>query len=52
MILRVSDISDDGLIIEDAGLLGSPFADPSWRLEGVHLRGGNVARGGLLPRQL
>jgi uncharacterized protein len=38
MILRVSDISDDGLIIEDAGLLGSPFTDPTWRLEGVHLR--------------
>jgi uncharacterized protein len=38
MILRISDISDDGLIIEDASLLGSPFADPNWRLEGVHLR--------------
>ena len=38
MILRVSDISDDGLIIEDAGLLGSPFTDPTWRLEGVQLR--------------
>jgi len=50
MILRVSDISDDGLIIEDAGLLGSPFADPSWRLEGVHLRaerdGDDVVIGG------
>ena len=38
MILRISDISDDGLIIEDAGLLGSPFADPNWRLDGVRLR--------------
>jgi len=38
MILRVSDISDDGLTIEDASLFGSPFPDPSWRLEGVHLR--------------
>jgi uncharacterized protein len=38
MILRVSDISDDGLTIEDASLFGSSFADPSWRLEGVHLR--------------
>ena len=38
MILRVSDISDDGLTIEDASLLGLPFADPSWRLDGVRLR--------------
>jgi uncharacterized protein len=38
MILRVSDIPDDGLTIEDAGLLGSPFPDPSWRLDGVRLR--------------
>ena len=38
MILRVSDISDDGLTIEDASPLGSAFADPSWRLEGVRLR--------------
>jgi uncharacterized protein len=38
MILRVSDISDDGLIIEDASLFGSSFSDPSWRLDRVHLR--------------
>ena len=37
MILRVSDISDDGLIFEDASLFGSPFADPNWRLEAVRL---------------
>jgi uncharacterized protein len=38
MILRVSDISDDGLTIEDASLFGSPFSDRSWRLDRVHLR--------------
>lgn len=38
MILRVSEISDDGLTIEDATLFGSPFAEPSWRLDGVRLR--------------
>lgn len=38
MILRVSDIPDDGLTIQDRGLLGSPFSDPSWRLERVDLR--------------
>jgi uncharacterized protein len=34
----VSDISDDGLTIEDASLFAGSFADPSWRLEGVRLR--------------
>jgi uncharacterized protein len=38
MILRVSDISDDGLTIEDASLFRSPFADRTWRLEGLRLR--------------
>jgi uncharacterized protein len=38
MILRVSDIPDDGLTIEDTSLFGSPFADRSWRLDRVHLR--------------
>ena len=38
MILRVSDISDDGLTIEDASLFGSVFSDPSWRLDRVSLR--------------
>ena len=38
MILRVSDISDDGLTIEDASVFGSPFADPGWRLDRVRLR--------------
>ena len=37
MILRVSDISDDGLTIEDARLFGSPFSDRSWRLDRVRL---------------
>ena len=38
MILRVSDIPDEGLTIQDRALLGSPFSDPSWRLERVDLR--------------
>jgi uncharacterized protein len=38
MILRVSDIADDGLTIEDASLFGSSFADPSWRLDRLCLR--------------
>ena len=38
MILRVSDISDDGLTIEDVSLFGSPFSDRIWRLDRVHLR--------------
>jgi uncharacterized protein len=38
MILRVSDIPDEGLQIQDRALLGSPFSDPSWRLERVDLR--------------
>ena len=37
MILRVSDIPDEGLQIQDRALLGSPFSDPSWRLERVDL---------------
>ena len=50
MILRVSDISDDGLTIEDANVLGSPFTDPSWRLDRVRLHaerdGSDVVVGG------
>lgn len=38
MILRVSDIPDDGLIIEDTSLFGSAFSDRSWRLDRVYLR--------------
>jgi len=38
MILRVSDIPDEGLTIQDRGLLGSPFSDPHWRLDRVDLR--------------
>jgi uncharacterized protein len=38
MILRVSDIPDDGLIIEDAGVFAAALGDPSWRLDAVRLR--------------
>lgn len=37
MILRVSDISDEGLRIEDASVFGAPFSDRSWRLDRVNL---------------
>ena len=38
MIIRVSDIPDDGLQIEGATALERPFADPSWTLEDLSLR--------------
>ncbi len=38
MIIRVPDIQEDGLTVEDAVTVGAPFADPTWRLEGLHLR--------------
>jgi uncharacterized protein len=38
MILRISDIPDDGLTIDDTAAFASPFSDRSWRLDSVHLR--------------
>ncbi|MEK7701236.1 MAG: DUF177 domain-containing protein [candidate division NC10 bacterium] len=38
MIIRVSDIPEDGLTVGDAAAVPAPFADPAWRLEGLHLR--------------
>src|SRR5213593_5135843 len=38
MIIKVSEIPDEGLAIDAATLEGSPFSDPAWRLEGLSLR--------------
>jgi uncharacterized protein len=43
MIIRVSDIQDEGLVLANAGEFGVPFADRSWRLEAIRL---HVAREG------
>jgi uncharacterized protein len=37
MIIRVSDLEDDGLLLANAGEFVAPFADRSWRLESVRL---------------
>jgi uncharacterized protein len=38
MIVRVPDITAEGLSIADAGALGAVYRDPAWRLLAVHLR--------------
>lgn len=38
MLIRVSDIPDDGLTVDDTAALGAPYGDPAWRLEAVQLR--------------
>src|SRR5262244_2871195 len=38
MIVRVPDITAEGLIITDAGALGTVYRDPAWRLLDVDLR--------------
>lgn len=37
MRVRVSDIQEDGLTVDDVTAVG-PFADPAWRLDAVSLR--------------
>lgn len=37
MIIRVSEIPDEGLRIEGPEAFPRPFADPDWKLEGVEL---------------
>jgi len=37
MIIRVSDIPDDGLTVANAGEFVAPYTDRSWRLDRVHL---------------
>jgi uncharacterized protein len=36
--IKLSDIPDEGLEIEGTEALGSPYADPDWTLEDLHLR--------------
>jgi len=43
MIIRVSDIPDDGLTLANVGEFVAPYTDRTWRLDGVRL---NVARDG------
>jgi uncharacterized protein len=38
MIVRVPDITAEGLSITDPGALGPVYRDPAWRLLGVNLR--------------
>jgi uncharacterized protein len=37
MIVLISEIPEDGIVIETSEAFPRPFADPAWRLEGVHL---------------
>jgi uncharacterized protein len=38
MIIRVSNIQEDGLTVDDGAASGSTFADPAWRLDGLNLK--------------
>ncbi len=38
MIIRVSDLDDDGLTVTDVAAVGQPYADPAWRLDDLDLR--------------
>ena len=38
MIIKISDIPEEGLTIGRAALEDAPFSDPTWRLEGLSLR--------------
>src|SRR2546425_9277886 len=44
MIIRVSEIADEGLVVANPGEFVAPFADRSWRLEGIRL---HVVRDGV-----
>src|SRR5687768_9843077 len=37
MIIRVSELDEQGVSVEDVAALASAFADPSWRLDRVQL---------------
>jgi uncharacterized protein len=55
MTIRVSEIPDDGLVIEGAESIPTPFADRTWRLDDLSLtleRSGQevLVRGGLKAR--
>ncbi len=38
MIIRVSELPDDGLSIDETAYAGSPYADPSWHLDRLQLQ--------------
>jgi uncharacterized protein len=38
MIIRVSDLDDNGLTIEDVAAVPSPYTEPGWRLDDLSLR--------------
>jgi uncharacterized protein len=38
MIIKVSELQDEGLAVQDVGQVPSPYADHSWRLEALSLR--------------
>jgi uncharacterized protein len=38
MIIKVSELEDDGLAVTDPGALAGAFSDASWRLEAVSLQ--------------
>jgi len=38
MIIRVSELPDDGLSIDETAFAASPFADASWQLDRLRLR--------------
>jgi uncharacterized protein len=38
MIIRVSELPDDGLDIDERALAASPYADPAWHLDRLQLR--------------
>src|SRR5947207_10034857 len=37
MIIRVSDLDDGGLTIDDVAAVPAPYADRAWRLDGLNL---------------
>jgi uncharacterized protein len=37
MIVLVSEIPDDGIVVDNPGAFPRPFADPAWRLEALDL---------------
>jgi uncharacterized protein len=38
MIIRVSELPEEGLSIDETAFAGSPYTDPSWRLERLQLQ--------------
>lgn len=38
MIIRVSELPEDGLMLDETAFAASPYADPSWQLDRLDLR--------------